>query len=125
MFIHDILNIFKVTNKGEKDALVDILAIAIYGDQLVRQEELDAAYVAMTKFFDGEDVEYMTSRLKNTLDDFGNDITKFETKKGQVLQYIMQEDRKDIAQLIKKILYADHEISKGEQQMLQRLYKLL
>lgn len=121
----DLFNIFRISNKEEKDTLVDILAVAIYADQLVRQEEIDMALLAMAKFFDGEDADYMSKKLQAELDGFGADIKKFEAKKERVVNYILAEERKDIALLMKKIFQADHEVSKGEQQLLQRLNKLI
>lgn len=116
---------FAIDDVEEKKHFAKILAFAIYVDHLPREEERKAAISFMDVAFNGEDVQFMTKELDDILKSFQNDITEYEKAKAKIISFVIENERKDIAEILKVIFTSDHQIAASEQRVLDQLNNLL
>lgn len=116
---------FAIDDLEEKKHFVKILAFAIYVDHLSREEERKEAISFMDLAFNGEDVQFMTEELDAILKRFQNDITEYEKAKAETISFVVENERKDIAEILKVIFTSDHQIAASEQRVLDQLNNLL
>lgn len=109
-----------VKNKQEKLLLVQLLGVAIYIDQLSRNEEIDIAKSILNGVFP-KDFKYLSKELDILLENFNNDIKLYEKSKAEIKAFIKENKRVDLREVIITIFKADNEIAKSEQDYINEL----
>lgn len=115
-----------VANKSLKKDIANLVAVSIYMDSIVRQEEIRTGYEVLENLFNGEDYEYLVEEVDILIECFQEDSVNYINARDKAIVFLKanQNIKKELIEVISLIFGSDFEVHRKEQELID-LFKHL
>lgn len=120
-------HLLKSFSVGDIGIIDKIFSFAIYTDKRINTDEYEAFIRVLAGFFitnelDSDDkFSFIVEQVAINLENYSNDFQKYINDKNEVLKFIVENDRKDIAHAIYSVYVGDKVLSDAESSVVQYL----